>query len=111
MADRWFAVPVIGTGDAKANPPDPFRPKYTDTFGISGWAGQIVTVDDTDYYAARFVGTTSALDDVESHDDATSLQESGYTESDVANWLNDRTGHSYTFSEWEDRFLTGEIDV
>lgn len=106
MANRWFLVPIVGTGEAN----DPYQPKYAGTSGISGWAGQLVTVDGSDYYAARFVGSSSALDEVEANDDATSLRESGYTQGDVASWLNDKTGHSYTFSEWEERFLTGDVN-
>lgn len=107
MANRWFLTSVVGTGDAT----DPIRPKYTDTSGISGWSGQRVTVNSTEYFAARFVGTQSALDEVEGYSDATSIAESSYTESDIADYLNQRTGHSRTFSEWEDAFLTGEVSV
>lgn len=107
MANRWFLVPIIGTN----TPDDPNRPKYGYETGISGWTGQQVTVNGSDYYAARFVGSTSALDTVESYSDATSIAESSYTESDFANWLNNTTGKSYTFAEWEDRFLTGDIST
>lgn len=107
MANRWFLVTIVGDGAYR----NPYQPRYTDTSGISGWSGQRVTVNGSEYYAARFVGTQSALDEVEAYDDATSLQESGYTESDVANWLNDKTSHNYTFPEWEDRFLTGDVSV
>lgn len=105
MADRWYLVPIAGTGPLA----DPYRPKYTSESGISGWSGQQVTVSGTDYYAVRFVGTTSALDTIETYSDATSLQESGLSKSDIASYLNKKTGNSYSFSEWEQRFLTGSI--
>lgn len=102
MANRWFLVPIVGTGTSS----DPYRPKYSDESGISDHAGQQVTVDGSDYYAVRLYGTTSALDTVESYSDATSIQESSYTKSDIASYLNNKTGLSYTFSEWEERFLS-----
>lgn len=105
MAARWFLTPILGTGSTG----DPYRPKYTGESGISGWAGQQVTVNGTDYFVARFVGTTAALDTVEAYTDATSIQESTYTKSDIASYLNSKTGNSYSFSEWEQRFLTGDI--
>lgn len=105
MANRWFLVAITGTGTLS----DPYRPKYSGTSGISGWAGQQVTVNGTDYYAVRYVGTTSALDEIEAYNDATSLAESSYTKSDVADWLNNKTGHAYSFTEWEQRFLTDDI--
>ena len=108
MAARWFSVPVVidpAWSIAGA------APKYADTSGLSGWAGQRVTIDGSEYYAVRYYGTTTALDEIEANDDATSLQESSYTESDVAAWLNDKTGHNYTFSEWEERFLTGDTSA
>lgn len=101
MADRWFQVPVSGSGTVD----DPVLPKYHDTSGISDWSGQIVTISGTDYFIVRFYGTTSALDTVESKADATSLQESGLTKSDIATYLNNKTGNSYSFSEWESRFM------
>lgn len=102
MAERWFVVPV-------ANPSDPTTeaaPKYKDTSGLDGHTGRIVTISGTDYFLVRFYGTTSALDTIESNSDATSLQEAGLTKSDVETELNERTGHTLTFSEWEQRFLT-----
>lgn len=105
MAERWFQVPISGSGTNT----DPYEPKYAGTSGISSWAGQQVTVSGSDYYAVRYVGTTSALDEIEAYSDATSMQEAGLSKSDVAAYLNDETGYNYSFAEWEDRFLTGDI--
>lgn len=107
MAERWFLTPIVGSGSHT----DPFKPKYSTELGISGWSGQQVTVNGSDYYAVRYVGTTSALDTIESYNDADSLPESSYTKSDLAGYLNNTTGHNYSFAEWEDRFFTGEINV
>lgn len=107
MANRWFLVPITGTGSHT----DPHRPKYSNEAGISGWAGQQVTVNGSDYYAVRYVGTTSALDTIESYSDADSLPVYSYTKSDLSGYLNNKTGLNYTFSEWEQRFLTGEISA
>jgi len=103
MATRWFLVTL--TTDVTGGT----RPKYWDASGIEGYAGQDITVNGTDYFAVRFRGTTSALDSIESNSDAASIQESGYSKSDVAAYLNDKTGHEYSFSEWEERFLTGSV--
>lgn len=104
MADRWFRVPVVTnpSWDSTADR----APKYEDESGITRATGNVVTISGTDYYAVRFYGTTSALDTVEGYSDATSLQESGLSKSDIETELNERTGHSYSFSEWEQRFLT-----
>lgn len=99
MASRWFLVPQVGTGTVS----DPYRPKYEGE--VEDFAGGECVVDGTTYYVVKFYGTTSALDTVESYSDATSVQELGFSESDVAAELNERTGHSYTLSEWEQRFL------
>lgn len=102
MAERWFTVPVIGDGTMG----NEIRPKYSNESGINGWIGQIVAIDTSDNYVVRFYGTSSALDTIESYSDTTSLQESGLSKTDVESYLNDKTGHSYSFSEWETRFLT-----
>lgn len=102
MADRWFLVPITGTGTTD----DPYEPKYAATSGVSGWAGHIVTVSGSDYFAVRYHGTTSSLDSIESNSDATSIQEAGLSKQDVADYLNNETGHAYSFSEWENRFFT-----
>lgn len=103
LDDRWFTVPVAqaSSGGVTSN-----VPKYQDTSGIELSAGQIVTISGTDYFLVRFSGTTSALDTVEGKSDTTSIQESGLSKSDVETELNERTGHNYSFTEWEKRFFT-----
>lgn len=106
MADRWFVVPIVGTGGAT----DPYRPKYSSTSGLTGYTGNTHYFDESTYsdlpwsgqemYVVRYYGSTSALDTVAGYDDAYGKQEYSLTDSEVADYLNDKFGVTRTFEEW-----------
>lgn len=112
MADRWFIVPPI------VDPDNPRRrvPKYASEFGITGLTGTIMDFSDekwsdvpwypNEMYVVKFYASRNKeLNDVEKQDDVWS--ERGTSQQQIASYLNDRTRHAYTFSEWTARFAVG----
>lgn len=96
---RWFAVPTINDAPDAAPITDEI-PKYSDQ--VSEWAGIRMTYDGQDWFLARYDASTATLDSIESNDDAHTLDSLGVTESEAAQFINDVTGQTHTWTEWTD---------
>lgn len=103
MALRWFAVPRVGAGLST----EAYQPKYSDQ--VDAWAGQDITWNGENWYIARFTADTTTLDNIQAESDAYTLEETGLSKQDIVDWLNEKTGHSYSFEEWQQRFIAGEV--
>lgn len=110
MPNRWFIVPVAGNGDRN----DMYRPKYADTNGITDYSGHRRDFSASKWsdlpwypnemYVVRFYGTNKALNSVRKKNDAYGKKEYSLSDSEIAEYLNDKFGRSLTFSEWLNRF-------
>lgn len=108
--NRWFVVPRAGTGDQS----DPYRPEFHDA-GVDSFSGMWHDFSDDVYsdlpwypdpmYVVRVYGTDSALDALASYDDCYGKQEHDLSDSEVADYLNDARGETFSFTEWTDRLL------
>lgn len=106
--DRWFVLPVA-TNDRGGR-----YPKYTNRDGINGFSGQIHQFDVDTYkllpfageemYVARVYGTSDALDALAKEGDAYGKQEYGLSDSEIAQYLNDRFDQERSFDEWIGNF-------
>lgn len=113
MAEELFVVPPDSYTDVNGDPNT--EPKYVHTHsGVDGYSGTIHFFDaDTwpdvpwsgsEMFVVRVYGTQTAIDDIASHDDAYGQTEYSISDQEIADYLNDRFGYDYTFSEWMDRF-------
>lgn len=112
MADRWFIVPVTGSGTES----DAYRPKYGENadgysgnrkdFSADKWSD--LPWYPNEMYVVRIYGDTATLDSIQGNDDAYTHQEyDNITKSDVADYLNDKFNESRTFEEWLNHFSVG----
>lgn len=109
MANRFFVVPIATTDDGGR------YPKYSDEGGITGFSGNTMDFSadkwsdlpwyPNEMYVLRFYGDTSTLDTIEGYDDAWS--ENDASESEIADYLNDKFGESRSYSEWLNHFGVG----
>lgn len=111
VAARWIIVPI----EQNSRDGDTYTyPKYWDTAGLTGYSGAIVDFSADEYsdlpwypdemYVTRFYGPDSALDVVAANDDAYGKAEYDITDEEVASYLNDKFGESYSFQEWLSNF-------
>lgn len=106
--NRWFVLPT-DTDERGGR-----FPKYTDRDSIEGFSGQTYFFDAEIYpslpfageemYVAHVYGPTDALDALASEPDAYGKQEYGLSDSEVAQYLNDRLDSKRPFDEWMDSF-------
>lgn len=100
MATRLFLVPRAGSGTNS----DPYRPKYADE--VERFSGGPIDGSEFDplpnrtLYVCRFRADEATLDQIQSSDDAHTLETYDGHRSDVVAFLNDRAGYSRTFEEW-----------
>jgi len=87
MADRWFIVPEIGSGEMT----DEYRPKYE--ADVDGYVTH--SIPGTDRFIVRFYADETTLDDIADQDDTKSL-----SSTEVRNHLNDMFDANRSYDEW-----------
>ena len=107
---RWFVLPRLGSGAGE----DPYRPdkKGLDLTHVGIW----MDFSSSDYsdlpwhpdpmFVVRVYGDAVDLDELATHSDCYGKQEYDISDAEVAAYLNDIRGESFSFDEWTSRILS-----
>lgn len=111
---RWFVLPPRATRAFENSPDVEWAPAYLDREGVRKW-GRVEYEFDAErfpslpfagetMYIAGVVGTPDALDAIAAEADAFGKQEYGFSDSEVAGYMNERLDRDRTFAEWIESF-------
>lgn len=106
MATEWFAVPPVSSADFATGT----TAKYLSDVD---WCGQVVNMDNYnvslsgDWYVCEVTASQSAIDSIAAYDDAYGKTEQGYSDQEMADWLNQHFSGlpDRTWSEWQEHFF------